>query len=95
MAETMNKNGKKIFADQIRMMAKSIYDAADDIAGDTEGCVEIEVSFNIETQTETTEFPTYTITRRNYPQRKLIEEFLERLNSTADTEICRIKEEEE
>jgi len=34
MAKTIDKD-KKIFADKIRMIAKSIYDAADDIAGGT------------------------------------------------------------
>lgn len=87
--------GKKIFADKIRMLAKSIYDAADDIAGTTEGCVEISISFDVETEGYSTEFPTYTIERRHYPKRKLIEEFLERMNSTVDTEIYRIREEEE
>lgn len=88
MAETVNK-GKKIFADKIRMMAKSIYDAADDIAGTTDGCVEISVSFDIETETETTEFPTYTIVRKHYPQRKLVEEFFDRLADTSETETKR------
>ena len=87
MAETVNK-GKKIFADKIRMLAKSIYDAADDIAGTTDGCVEISVSFDIETESDhvDAEFPTYTITRRHYPQRKLVEEFFDRLADTAETE---------
>lgn len=84
MAETVYRNGKKIFADKIRMLAKSIYDAADDIAGTTDGCVEISVSFDIET--ESAEFPTYTITRRHYPQRKVVEEFFDRLANTAETE---------
>lgn len=88
MAETVNK-GKKIFADKIRMMAKSIYDAADDIAGTTDGCVEISVSFDIETETETTEFPTYTIVRKHYPQRKLVEEFFDRLADSSETETKR------
>lgn len=87
MAETVNK-GKKIFADKIRMLAKSIYDAADDIAGTTDGCVEIEVSFNIETETDSVEaeFPTYVVTRRHYPQRKLVEEFFERMHDTSEHE---------
>lgn len=88
MAETMNRDGKKIFADKIRMLAKSIYDAADDIAGTTDGCVEIEVSFNIETETDSVEaeFPTYVVTRRHYPQRKLVEEFFERMHDTSEHE---------
>lgn len=87
--------GKKIFADKIRMLAKSIYDAADDIAGTTEGCVEISISFDVETEGYSTEFPTYTIERRHYPRKDLIDEFIKRINDTADTDICRIKEEEE
>jgi hypothetical protein len=91
MAATFNG---KSYADMIRMLAKSIYDDADDIAGKTEGCTEIEISFDIETGNYT-EFPTYTVTRRHYPRMKLIDEFIERMNNTADTDICRIKEEEE
>lgn len=87
MAETVNK-GKKIFADKIRMMAKSIYDAADDIAGTTDGCVEISIEFDIETESDhvDAEFPTYTITRRHYPRKDLIDEFLKRMSDTAETE---------
>lgn len=87
MAETVNK-GKKIFADKIRMMARSIYDAADDIAGTTDGCVEISISFDIETESDhvDAEFPTYTITRRHYPRKDLIEEFLKRMSDTLPTE---------
>jgi len=85
MAETISKD-KKIFADKIRMIAKSIYDAADDIAGTTDGCVEIEVSFNIETETESRpELPTYTIVRRHYPARELIEEFIDTMHKTGTT----------
>lgn len=87
--------GKKIFADKIRMLAKSIYDAADDIAGTTEGCVEISISFDIETEGFTTECPTYTVERRHYPRKDLIDEFIKRIHDTAETEICRIKEKEE
>lgn len=83
MAKIINE-GKKIFADKIRMIAKSIYDAADDIAGTTDGCTEIEVSFNIETETESgPELPTYTIVRRHYPAKELIEEFLDKMQKTA------------
>ena len=85
MDETISKD-KKIFADKIRMIAKSIYDAADDIAGTTEGCVEIEVSFNIETETESgPELPTYTIVRRHYPAKELIEEFIDTMYKTGTT----------
>jgi hypothetical protein len=95
MSTLVQRDGKKLFADQIRMLAKSIYDAADDIAGETDGCVEISVSFDIETAGFTTECPTYTIERRHYPRKDLIDEFIKRMNDTADTDICRIKEEEE
>lgn len=91
MAETVNK-GKKIFADKIRMMAKSIYDAADDIAGTTDGCVEISIEFDIETESDhvDAEFPTYTITRRHYPRKDLIDEFLKRMSDTSSTEEKRV-----
>lgn len=82
MAETVNG---KSYADMIRMIAKSIYDAADDIAGKTEGCTEIEISFDIETAGYDTEFPTYTVTRRHYPEKQLIEDFL-RMRSASRTE---------
>lgn len=82
MAETLN--GMK-YADMIRMLAKSIYDDADDIAGKTEGCTEIEISFDIETGNYT-EFPTYTVTRRHYPRMKLIDEFLNKSKETSETE---------
>lgn len=85
MAETVNK-GNKIFADKIRMLAKSIYDAADDIAGTTEGCVEIEVSFTIDTETESSpELPQYEIVRRHYPERQLIDDFI-RMRGASETE---------
>jgi len=85
MAETVNK-GKKIFADKIRMLAKSIYDAADDIAGTTDGCVEIEVSFTIDTETENSpELPQYEIVRRHYPERQLIDDFI-RMRGASETE---------
>lgn len=85
MAETINK-GKKIFADKIRMLAKSIYDAADDIAGTTDGCVEIEVSFTIETETDgSPELPQYEIVRRHYPERQLIDDFI-RMRGASETE---------
>jgi hypothetical protein len=95
MSAQKQSAGKKIFADQIRMLAKSIYDAADDIAGETDGCVEISISFDIETAGFNTTCPTYTIERRHYPRKDLIDEFIKRINDTADTDICRIKEEEE
>lgn len=94
MAETVNK-GKKIFADKIRMLAKSIYDAADDIAGTTEGCVEISISFDVETDGFTTECPTYTVEKRYYPRKDLIDEFIRRIHDTAETEIYRIREDVE
>ena len=82
MAETVNG---KSFADVIRMMAKSIYDDADDIAGKTEGCTEIEISFDIETAGYDTEFPTYTVTRRHYPRRNLIDDFI-RMRGASESE---------
>jgi len=82
MAETFN--GMR-YADMIRMIAKSIYDDADDIAGKTEGCTEIEISFDIETGNYM-EFPTYTVTRRHYPRMKLIDEFLNKSKETSETE---------
>ena len=95
MAETISKD-KKIFADKIRMIAKSIYDAADDIAGTTEGCVEIEVSFNIETETESgPELPTYTIVRRHYPAKELIEEFIDTMQKTGTTRNVFLSDAEE
>ena len=87
MAETVNRNGKKIFADKIRMLAKSIYDAADDIAGTTDGCVEIEVSFTIETETDNSpELPQYEIVRRHYPERQLIDDFIRMRNASGTEE---------
>ena len=84
MAKIISKD-KKIFADKIRIIAKSIYDAADDIAGTTDGCVEIEVSFDIETETESgPELPTYTVVRRHYPQKELIDEFFNEMQKTWD-----------
>lgn len=84
MAETLNGMCN---ADMIRMIAKSIYDAADDIAGKTEGCTEIEISFDIESGNYT-EFPTYTVTRRHYPERQLIEDFI-RMRGATKTEETR------
>jgi hypothetical protein len=83
MAETVNGRS---YADMIRMIAKSIYDAADDIAGKTEGCTGIEISFDIETAAFNTECPTYTVTRRHYPRMKLIDEFLNKSKETSETE---------
>lgn len=95
MAKTISKD-KKIFADKIRMIAKSIYDAADDIAGTTEGCIEIEVSFYVETETECSpEPPSYTITRRHYPRKELIEEFLDKMQKTAVNQNVFLSAEEE
>lgn len=86
MAETVNKD-KKIFADKIRMLAKSIYDAADDIAGTTDGCIEISVSFDIETETEEyAGLPTYTVVRRHYPQKDIVDDFFNRMSDTSETE---------
>ena len=82
MAETVNGRS---YADMIRMIAKSIYDAADDIAGKTEGCTGIEISFDIETAAFNTECPTYTVTRTHYPERQLIEDFI-RLRGATKTE---------
>lgn len=82
MAETVNGRS---FADMIRMMAKSIYDDADDIAGKTEGCTEIEISFDIEPAGYDTEFPTYTVTRRHYPRKNLIDDFI-RMRGASETE---------
>lgn len=87
MAKTISKD-KKIFADKIRMIAKSIYDAADDIAGTSEGCTEIEVSFTIETETECgPELPQYEIVRRHYPERQLIDDFIRMRGATEDRTI--------
>lgn len=94
MAKTIDK-GKKIFADKIRMIAKSIYDAADDIAGTTDGCTEIEVSFDIETETESgPELPQYEIVRRHYPAKELIEEFFDKMQKTAETQNVFLSTEE-
>lgn len=84
MSELVQKDSKKIFADQIRMLAKSIYDAADDIAGTTDGCVEISISFDIETAGFNTECPTYTVERRHYPRKDLIDEFI-RMRGASET----------
>lgn len=83
MPKTVNN---RRYADMIRMIAKSIYDDADDIAGKTEGCTEIEISFDIETITDKyAEFPTYTVTRRHYPRKDLIEDFI-RMRGASETE---------
>ena len=83
MAKTVNGRS---YADMIRMIAKSIYDDADDIAGKTEGCTEIEISFDIETSTDKyADFPTYTVTRRHYPRKDLIEDFI-RMRGASETE---------
>lgn len=90
MSAQKQNAGKKIFADQIRMLAKSIYDAADDIAGTTDGCVEISISFDIETAGFDPRCPTYTVERRHYPRKDLIDEFIGRIHDTAETEVTRL-----
>ena len=87
----MSNESKNMFADKIRMIAKSIYDAADDIAGTTEGCTEIEVSFNIETETFDPELPQYEIVRRHYPEKKLVDDFIRMRGATEDRTIKEVK----
>lgn len=84
MSEVMNNKDKKIFADKIRMIAKSIYDAADDIAGTTEGCTEISINFTIESESYEPELPQYEIVRRHYPERQLIEDFIRMRGATEE-----------
>ena len=76
MSEVMSNKDNKIFADKIRMIAKSIYESADDIAGNTEGCIDISVSFTIETNGIDADIPTYDVTRTHYPKRKLLEDYI-------------------
>lgn len=78
--------GKKIFADKIRMIAKSIYNAADDIAGNTDGCTEISINFTIESENDNADLPAYEIVRRHYPERQLVEDFIRMRGATETVE---------
>ena len=93
MSEVTNNKGKDIFADKIRMIAKSIYDAADDIAGTTEGCTEISINFTIETESYEPELPQYEIVRRHYPERQLVEDFIRMRGATETRSNVFLKEE--
>lgn len=83
--------GKKIFADKIRMIAKSIYNAADDIAGNTEGVVRISVSFDVNTEMFDTEIPTYTVEREHYPEQVLLDAYVRARNAAVEAQVISAK----
>lgn len=83
----MSKVNNKEYADKIRMIAMSIYIAADDIAGDTNGVIDITVSFNVKSDAYDTEIPTYSVERNHYPQAELLDAYLKARGAASKCEV--------
>lgn len=90
MAKIASKD-KKIFADKIRMIAQSIYNAADDIAGNTDGVVRISVSFDVNTEMYDPEIPTYTVEREHYPEQVLLDAYVRARNAATEAQVISVK----